>query len=115
MRQSGVAPVLLGTSNLRHLYWTLAQLLTHHTSNGCNLRPGDLLATGTVSGPGAGSEGCMLELSRNPDPIRLPSGETRRFLEDGDEVTLHAYCEKPGLPRIGFGDCSGTIVSTAFA
>jgi fumarylacetoacetase len=115
MRQSGSAPMLLGTSNLRHLYWTLAQLLTHHASNGCNLRPGDLLATGTVSGPGAGSEGCMLELSRNPDPIRLPTGETRRFLEDGDEVTLRAYCEKPGLPRIGLGECSGTIVSTAFA
>ena len=115
MRTTGAPPMLLSKGNLRPLYWTIAQLLTHHSSNGCNLRPGDLLATGTVSGPGAGSEGCMLELSRNPDPIRLPSGETRRFLEDGDEVTLHAYCEKPGLPRIGFGDCSGTIVSTAFA
>jgi fumarylacetoacetase len=113
MRQSGVAPELLGTSNLRHLYWTLAQLLTHHASNGCNLRPGDLLATGTVSGPEAGSEGCLLELSRNPEPIRLPTGETRRFLEDGDEVMLRAYCEKPGLPRIGFGECSGTVVSAA--
>lgn len=111
MRQSTMAPQLVGRSNLRHLYWTLAQLLTHHASNGCNLRPGDLLATGTASGPDAGSEGCLLELRSNPNPLRLPTGELRRFLEDGDAITLRAHCESPGLPRIGFGECSGIICS----
>jgi len=109
MREAHVAPHLLGRSNLRDLYWTLAQMITHHTSNGCNLRPGDLLATGTVSGPEPDSEGCLLELTRNPEPVRLPTGELRRFLEDGDRVTLRGYCQQPGFPRIGFGGCSGTI------
>jgi fumarylacetoacetase len=113
MRKAGSAPILLGRSNLRHLYWTLAQMLAHHTSNGCNLRPGDLLATGTVSGPDPGSEGCLLELQRNSEPVRLPSGELRRYLEDGDRVTLRAYCQQPGLPRIRFGECSGTIAGLA--
>ena len=113
MRNAGIAPQLLGRSNLRHLYWTLAQMIAHHTSNGCNLRPGDLIATGTVSGPDAGSEGCLLELQRNPQPVRLPTGELRRFLEDGDRVTFRAYCEKAGSPRIGFGECSGTIAASA--
>ena len=76
--------MLLSRSNLRDLYWTIAQLVTHHTSNGCNLRPGDLLATGTVSGPDAGSEGCLLEKKHNAEPVRLPSGEARTLLEDGD-------------------------------
>lgn len=111
MREAGAAPVLLGRSNLRHLYWTLAQLLAHHASNGCNLRPGDLLATGTVSGPEAGSEGCLLEKHRSGEPVRLPNGEVRKFLHDGDRITLRAYCEKTGSPRIGFGECSGTIVA----
>jgi fumarylacetoacetase len=110
MREAGIAPSLLGRSNLRHLYWTLAQLLAHHASNGCNLRPGDLLATGTVSGPDAGSEGCLLEKQRTAPAVRLSNGESRRFLCDGDRVILRAYCEKPGLPRIGFGECSGTIL-----
>ena len=113
MRQSGVEPQLVGRSNLRDLYWTLAQLLTHHTSNGCNLRCGDLLATGTVSGPDPGSEGCLLELKRNPEPLRLPNGELRRFLEDGDQVSLRAYCLEAGLPRIGFGECTGTVANAA--
>jgi fumarylacetoacetase len=111
MRSTGIEPCLLGRSNLRYLYWTLAQLLTHHASNGCNLRSGDLLATGTVSGPDAGSEGCLLEMQRNAEPTHLPNGEVRKFLQDGDKVTLRAYCQKPGLPRIAFGECSGTIVS----
>jgi fumarylacetoacetase len=111
--KEGVAPQLLGRSNLCYLYWTLAQMLTHHTSNGCNLRPGDLLATGTVSGPEQGSEGCLLEMQQQPEPVRLPTGEVRRFLEAGDQVTLRAYCQKPGLPRIGFGECFGTIASLA--
>lgn len=110
MRTAGMAPHLLGRSNLRHLYWTLAQLLAHHASNGCNLRPGDLLATGTISGPDVGSEGCLLEMQRNPEPVHLPTGEVRRFLHDGDQVTLRAYCQKPGEPKVAFGECTGTIV-----
>jgi fumarylacetoacetase len=108
MRNAGLEPMLLSRGNLCDLYWTIAQLLTHHASNGCNLRPGDLLATGTVSGPTTGSEGCLLEKA---DPIRLPSGEVRRFLEDGDQVTFRAYAHKAGLPRIGFGECTGTILA----
>jgi fumarylacetoacetase len=110
MRQAGTAPYLLGRSNLRHLYWTVGQLLTHHASNGCNLRPGDLLATGTVSGPDAGSEGCLLEKQRSGAPVRLPNGEVRTFLRDGDRIVLRAFCECPGLPRIGFGECAATIL-----
>jgi fumarylacetoacetase len=109
MRQIGVAPMLLSRANLRDLYWTLAQLLTHHTSNGCNLRPGDLLATGTISGPDEGSEGCLLEKKLNAEPIRLPSREVRTFLDDGDQITLRAYAQKPGLPKIGLGECVGTL------
>jgi fumarylacetoacetase len=114
MREAGAPPMLLGRSNLRNLYWTVAQLVTHHASNGCNLRAGDLLATGTVSGPDAGSEGCLLEKRHNAEPIRLPSGEVRIYLEDGDRVTLRAYAQKPGLPRIGFGICSGTISGAVY-
>ena len=89
MREAGVRPERLSRSNLRNLYWTVAQLLTHHASNGCNLRPGDLLASGTVSGPLPEERGCLLELTRRgAEPIRLPTGEVRRFLEDGDEVIL---------------------------
>ncbi len=110
MREAGTPPMRLSTSNLRDLYWTLAQLLTHHASNGCNLRPGDLLGTGTISGPGEGSEGCLLEKKFNPEPIRLPSGEQRVFLEDGDQVTFRAFAQKPGLPRIGFGECTSIVV-----
>jgi fumarylacetoacetase len=113
MRQAGLPPHFVSRSNLRDLYWSLPQLLAHHASNGCNLRPGDLLATGTVSGPGPGSEGCLLELRRNPDPLRLPTDELRKFLEDGDQVTLRAYCLEPGLPRIGFGECTGTVADAA--
>lgn len=114
MRDAGIAPVQLSRGNLRDLYWTLAQLVTHHTSNGCNLRAGDLLATGTISGPEQGSEGCLLEMKHRADPVRLPSGETRTFLEDGDQVTFRGYCQaRPGLPRIGFGECAGRIVSSA--
>jgi fumarylacetoacetase len=109
MRQTGVAPILLGRGNLRDLYWSIAQLLTHHASNGCNLRPGDLLATGTISGPDEGSEGCLLEKRLNAEPIRLPNGETRTFLEDGDTISFRAYARKLGLPRIGFGECTGTV------
>jgi fumarylacetoacetase len=110
MRDAGAPAMRLSTSNLRDLYWTPSQLLTHHASNGCNLRPGDLLATGTISGTAEGSEGCLLEKKLNPEPIRLPSGELRIFLEDGDLVTFRAFAQKPGFPRIGFGDCTGFVV-----
>ena len=113
MRDAGMAPAQLSQGNLRDLYWTPAQLVTHHTSNGCNLRAGDLLATGTISGSDQGSEGCLLEMKHRADPLRLPSGETRTFLEDGDQVTFRGYCEASGLPRIGFGECTGQIVSSA--
>jgi fumarylacetoacetase len=105
-------PVRLSRGNLRHLYWTPAQLLTHHASNGCNLRPGDLLGSGTVSGPEDETRGCLLEITRNGrEPITLPTGEQRTFLEDGDEVTFRGYCERPGFVTIGLGECKGTIQS----
>ncbi|KAA6459164.1 fumarylacetoacetase [Acidobacteria bacterium AB60] len=110
MRASGKSPLLMSRGNLRDLYWSPAQLLTHHASNGCNLRPGDLLATGTISGPGEGSEGCLLEMQHRANPVRLPTGETRRFLEDGDRVTFRAFAEREGLPRLGFGECTGTVL-----
>jgi len=104
-------PVRLSRGNFRDMYWTVAQLVAHHTVNGCNLRPGDLLASGTISGPAKESRGCLLELTwRGTEPVALPNGETRRFLEDGDEVILRAYCEKEGTPRIGFGECRGIVI-----
>jgi fumarylacetoacetase len=112
MREQSVAPAVIGRSSLRDLYWTIAQMLTHHTSNGCNLRPGDLLGTGTVSGPGDDSCGCLLELTANGrQPLTLPGGETRSYLADGDEVTLRGYCERDGFRRIGFGACRGVIAA----
>jgi fumarylacetoacetase len=96
---------------MRDLYWTIGQMVAHHTSNGCNLRRGDLLATGTVSGKEKHERGCLLELTwRGTEPIELPSGETRRFLEDGDEIIMKGYCEKEGFRRIGFGECAGMII-----
>jgi fumarylacetoacetase len=103
----------MSRGNLRDLYWTPAQLVTHHASNGCNLRTGDLLATGTISGSNEGSEGCLLEMKHRAEPVCLPTGEVRAFLEDGDRVTFRAYAQREGLPRIGFGECTGTIVSAA--
>ena len=94
-----------------NMYWTIGQMIAHHTSNGCDLRPGDLLASGTVSGPSKDERGSMLELTwRGTEPLALPTGETRQFLEDGDEVIMRAYCEREGAVRIGFGECRGTIV-----
>ncbi len=111
MRQTGAAPMLLSTGNLRELYWSIVQLVTHHASNGCNLRPGDLLATGTVSGAATGSEGCLLEKTREQGPIALPGGEQRTFLEDGDRVTFRAHAQRAGMPRIGFGECAGVVAA----
>jgi fumarylacetoacetase len=103
--------VRVSQTSFRHMYWTPAQMLAHHTSNGCNLRPGDLIASGTVSGPEKQSLGCLLELtSRGTEPLELPSGEIRKFLEDGDEVMLHGACMLPGFRRIGFGTCRATIL-----
>jgi fumarylacetoacetase len=92
------------------MYWTFGQLLTHHSSNGCNLRPGDLLASGTVSGPEKESRGCLLERTwRGTEPISLSTGETRTFLQDGDEVTIRGFCAADGARRIGFGSCVGRV------
>jgi fumarylacetoacetase len=111
MRAVGIASVVLGRSNFRDMYWTMAQMLTHHASNGCNLRAGDLLASGTVSGADKTARGCLLELtSRGKDPVALPTGEQRTFLEDGDEVILRGFCERDGFRRIGLGSCRGMIV-----
>jgi fumarylacetoacetase len=110
MRTAGAQPVRVSLGNLRDLYWTPAQMLAHHTSNGCNLRPGDLLATGTVSGPTPDSVGSLLERTRRgAEPLLLPNGEQRKFLEDGDEVILRGWCEREGYARIGFGECRGRI------
>jgi fumarylacetoacetase len=112
MRDRGLPPMRLSRGNFRDMYWTLAQMVTHHASNGCNLRPGDLMASGTVSGEAKESRGCLLELTwGGKEPIELPSGETRRFLEDGDEVILRGYCEREGYARIGFGECRGEVLA----
>jgi fumarylacetoacetase len=106
-----VGPMRLSRSGFATMYWTLAQMVAHHASNGCNLRPGDLIGSGTVSGPEKGNRGCLLELTwRGTEPIDLPTAETRRFLEDGDEVILTGWCEAPGFRRIGFGECRGRIL-----
>jgi fumarylacetoacetase len=112
MRANGVAPMRVSRGDFAGMYWTLAQLVTHHASNGCNLQPGDLLASGTVSGSTPESRGCLLERTwRGTEPLSLPTGETRRFLEDDDEVILRGWCERDGFRRIGFGECRGTIAS----
>ncbi len=111
MRDAGLSPHRLSHGTMADLYWTMAQMLTHHTSSGCNLRPGDLFASGTISGPTSDSRGCLLELTRRgAEPVTLPTGETRKFLEDGDEVILRGSCERQGAARIGFGECRGLIL-----
>ncbi len=110
MRERGLGPFRVSHSNLRDVYWTLAQMLAHHSSNGCNLRPGDLIASGTVSGPEPENRGCLIERTwRGKEPLALPSGEERRFLEPGDEVILRGHCEREGFARIGFGECRGVV------
>src|SRR5258708_1855261 len=112
MRDEKIEPYRLSWSNMKDLYWTISQMLTHHASNGCNLQTGDLIATGTISGKEKSERGSMLELSwRGTEPIQLPSGEQRRFLEDGDEVIMKGFCEREDFRRIGFGECRGRIVS----
>jgi len=113
MREAGTPPARLSRGRVADLYWTPAQMLAHHASNGCNLQPGDLFASGTVSGPEREQRGCLLELTwRGAEPLTLPSGETRRFLEDGDEVVMRGWCEREGAVRIGLGECRGVIVGT---
>jgi fumarylacetoacetase len=112
MREARVDAVMVSRANLRDLYWSPAQLLAHHSSNGCNLRTGDLLATGTISGPEEGCEGCLLEMKHRSEPLGLPGGETRTFLEDGDQVRFRAWAQREGLPRIGFGECTGTVAAS---
>jgi fumarylacetoacetase len=112
MRAAGAAPYVLSRVNARALYWTVAQMVAHHSSNGCNLRPGDLFGSGTVSGYDPSSYGSLLEITRGGrEPVSLPNGEVRRFLEDGDEVIFRARCEGAGKVSIGFGECRGRIVS----
>ena len=116
MREQGLSPVALAKSHTQYMYWTVAQILTHHASNGCNLQPGDLLGTGTLSGPTAESSGSLLELSEGgKKPVTLADDETRTFLEDGDELILTAHAAADGFVSIGFGDCRGRIVSSAQA
>ncbi|MEO7996923.1 MAG: fumarylacetoacetase [Gemmatimonadaceae bacterium] len=110
MRSAGEPAVRITQASALDLYWTFGQMLAHHASNGCNMRPGDLLGSGTISGPLPTNRGCLLELTRRgAEPVKLPNGDTRAFLEDGDEVTLRAYAERAGAVRIGFGECRGII------
>jgi fumarylacetoacetase len=103
-------PHVITRTNFQHLYWSIAQQLAHHTVNGCNLQPGDLLASGTISGPTEDSRGCMLELSwRGANPLTLPNGETRKWLEDGDALTITGWCEGDGY-RVGFGEVTGRVL-----
>jgi fumarylacetoacetase len=107
-------PMRVSHGNFSSMYWTLRQMVAHHSSNGCPLRAGDLIGSGTVSGPDKENRGCLLEItSRGAEPLELPTGETRRFLEDGDQVILRGYCEAPGFRRIGLGECRG-IIAPAF-
>src|SRR4029079_13200215 len=100
------AAVRISHASFRDMYWTLGQMVAHHSSNGCPIRPGDLIASGTVSGPQKENRGCLLELTwKGTDPVRLPDGSQRTFLEDGDEVILTGYCARAGFARIGLGSC----------
>jgi fumarylacetoacetase len=111
MRARGEPPQRLSSTSFRHAYWTLAQLIAHHTVNGCNLRAGDLLGTGTQSGPVPEEAGSLLELSvGGTQPIEVGSSERRTFLEDGDTVILKAWCAKPGAVRVGFGEARGHVL-----
>ena len=110
-RSEGAEPMRLSRSNFRDAYWNVAQLITHHSVNGCKLQAGDLMGTGTLSGAAEGEEGSLLELTGNgKQPLELPWGEQRSFLEDNDEIILRARCSKPGYPTISLGECSGTVL-----
>ena len=124
MRDENIEPQKLTRGSFTNLYWTLAQMVTHHSSNGCNLRSGDMLGSGTVSGPERDSRGCLLELTWDGDrdnvvpgtqrtAIKLPTGEERKFLADGDQVIIKGFCENENHRRIGFGECAGTALPAA--
>jgi fumarylacetoacetase len=111
MEQRGLAPQRLSRASFAGNYWTPAQMVAHHASNGCNLETGDLMGTGTISGPDKGTQGSLLELTaRGTERIDLPTGETRGFLEDGDTLILRGHCEREGFARIGFGECRATVL-----
>lgn len=111
MRAQGLAPMRISASNTRHLYWTLAQMVAHHTCGGCDLAPGDIFGSGTISASDASGYGSIAELSFDGEqPFALPTGEQRAFLEDGDEITLLAHARRAGCVSIGFGECKGRIV-----
>lgn len=111
MRAEGKGATTVAQTSYRHAYWTMAQMVAHHAVNGCNLRPGDLLGTGTLSGPAPEEAGSLMELTAGGKlPLRLPGGETRTFVEDGDSVVMRGWCERPGAARIGFGECRGTVL-----
>ena len=115
MRAEGLAPHILSRGSADSaMYWSAAQIVAHHSSNGCNLQPGDLIGSGTLSTDSAGGLGSLLEISQGgKQPIQLSGGETRSFLEDGDEVTLRAWCEAAGAVRTGLGECVGRVVPAA--
>lgn len=112
MREAGLAPERLGLSNTLNMYWTVAQMVTHHSVNGCKLQPGDLLGSGTLSGPERSQFGSLLEITEGgKQPLTLANGETRSFLQDGDEIILRARCVREGYASIGFGECRGKVVA----
>ncbi|WP_280191243.1 fumarylacetoacetase [Delftia sp. PS-11] len=116
MRSEGQAAQQITHTSYRHAYWTMAQLVAHHSVNGCDLQPGDLLGTGTLSGPTATEAGALLELTEGgKKPVALANGESRTFLQDGDAIILRGWCEKPGAARIGFGECRATVLPARFA
>ena len=111
MREAGQADATICRTSYRHAYWTVAQMVTHHTVNGCNLQPGDLFGSGTQSGPTLDQAGALIELTTGgKHPLTLPNGENRTYLEDGDAVVIRGWCEKAGAARIGFGECLGTVL-----
>jgi fumarylacetoacetase len=113
MRRAGTPPLRLTQTSFALVYWTVAQMIAHHTSNGCNIETGDLIGSGTVSGPDKSSWGSLLELTaRGSEPVTMPSGEKRGFIEDGDEIIFRGFCAKPGFARIGFGECRAVILPT---
>jgi fumarylacetoacetase len=113
MRSEGAAPHILSRGSAdAAMYWSAAQIVAHHSSNGCNLQPGDLIGTGTLSTAEDSGLGSLLEISRGgKQPLTLATGETRSFLDDGDEIVLKAWCERDGAVRIGFGECSGRVTA----
>lgn len=111
MREQGIEPLRLALSNTQNMYWTVAQMVAHHSVGGCKLQAGDLFGSGTLSGPAPEAFGSLLESTfGGKQPLQLPGGEQRTFLQDGDEVIFRAWCEREGYPRIGFGECRGVIL-----